>query len=226
MHGYSIPQIRRLVLEILDKHNVKAQRLLDIGGATGDFTRELGEIVGATHVYIIDIDKDALEKAKKRGFMVYRIDVSRESLPFQDSYFDLVTMIEVIEHLIDPDHCISEVRRVLRSKGFLMITTPNLAWWVNRLAILLGYQPYFSEPSTRINVGKAFRKTSPYQASGHIRLFTLRALIDYLKYYNFVIIDIRGSPGHHNSKLITFIDNIFSRRPSFSADIAILARKN
>jgi hypothetical protein len=41
------------------------------------------------------------------------------------------------------------VRRVLREGGYLLITTPNLASWVNRLVMLLGYQPYNCEVSRR-----------------------------------------------------------------------------
>jgi len=226
MHGYSISQIRRVVLKMLVEHNIKARKFLDIGGGTGEFTKEIVRIVEINEVHIVDIDKDALKEARRRGFIVHHVDVSKEQIPFPDNYFDLVTAIEVMEHLIDPDHCISEVRRVLKFKGFFLITTPNLAWWVNRLALLMGYQPYFSEPSTRINVGKAFRKVAPYQASGHMRLFTLKALVELLRYYGFEIIDVKGAPGNHSDKLITMLDTLLSRQPQLSADIAILVRKS
>jgi 2-polyprenyl-3-methyl-5-hydroxy-6-metoxy-1,4-benzoquinol methylase len=48
-------------------------------------------------------------------------------LPFGDEMFDLVTMLAVIEHVKDPQFVISEVARVLRPKGRLVLTTPKQA---------------------------------------------------------------------------------------------------
>ncbi len=48
-----------------------------------------------------------------------------ESLSFKDNLFDLVTCIEVLEHLYNPENFIREARRVLVNGGFLYITTPT-----------------------------------------------------------------------------------------------------
>jgi len=202
--GYSIPEVRQLVLRTVYKYNIRGERLLDVGGGTGELTIEIAKAVKAREVHIIDIEQQALAKAKEQEFHTYALDASRDYFPFPDDYFDIVTLIETIEHLQDPDHCLIEVKRVLKPGGIFIVTTPNLAWWVNRLALLFGYQPYFSEPSSRINVGKAFRKPSPYKPSGHVRLFTLKALKDLLEYYGFKILIIKGSPGHHHMKITTF----------------------
>jgi len=48
-----------------------------------------------------------------------------KSLPFKDNSFDMVTLIAVIEHLDHPEYIISEVHRVLKPGGSLILTTPT-----------------------------------------------------------------------------------------------------
>ncbi len=48
-----------------------------------------------------------------------------ESLPFNDCSFDAVTMLAVLEHIDKPRHIVSEVRRVLKSKGKFILTVPG-----------------------------------------------------------------------------------------------------
>ena len=46
-------------------------------------------------------------------------------LPFEDGYFDVVLLTDVIEHLKDPTACLREIRRVLNDRGRLILTTPK-----------------------------------------------------------------------------------------------------
>jgi 2-polyprenyl-3-methyl-5-hydroxy-6-metoxy-1,4-benzoquinol methylase len=58
------------------------------------------------------------------------------------------TLRDVIEHLLNPDLAICGVLRVLKRGGFLVLSAPNLAKWLNRLLLFLGLQPRYSEVST------------------------------------------------------------------------------
>jgi ubiquinone/menaquinone biosynthesis C-methylase UbiE len=199
----SARSLRSSILQVIRKYiapSIKDGKLLDVGGGTGEFTEKIASVLEVEEVVVVDINEDALKDVLSRGFKSYKVDVTREQLPFSDNYFDIVTMIDVIEHLYDPDYAISEVRRVLKPGGFAVISTPNLAWWVNRLVLLLGFQPYFSSPSTRFNVGKLFR--SPNERAGvpgHIRLYTLKAFKQFIKLHDFNILVVKGSPGDHRS---------------------------
>ncbi|MDT7889012.1 MAG: methyltransferase domain-containing protein [Desulfurococcales archaeon] len=204
----------------------KERKTSRCGRGTGDFTAEIVNILGVKEAVIVDINESALKQASSKGFKSYKVDVAREPLPFPNNYFDVVVMVEVVEHLYDPDYAISEVRRVLKPGGFIVISTPNLAWWVNRLVLLLGFQPYFSSPSTRFNVGKLLK--SPYErpgAPGHIRLFTFKAFKEFIELHGFRIITMKGSAGDHRSRYYTFIDSILSLIPSLAAEIIVIARK-
>lgn len=50
-------------------------------------------------------------------------------LPFKDNSFDIVTSVEVIEHVSKPNTMLKEIRRVLKPDGILHITTAN-RWWI------------------------------------------------------------------------------------------------
>ena len=56
----------------------------------------------------------------------------------------------MIEHLYNPDHMLEECRRVLKPGGLLIISTPNLQAWYNRILFLFGVQPIFYEVSHEI----------------------------------------------------------------------------
>jgi len=132
---------------------LKITRVLDLGVGDGSVVKQLVDALGLDCVvYGVDIDERALKQAKERGIIVSKVDLNKDKLPYQDNYFDLVLMEEVIEHLANPDNALEEVRRVLKPGGLFIITTPNLAWWVNRLVLLLGFQPYWTEVSTRQDI--------------------------------------------------------------------------
>jgi methionine biosynthesis protein MetW len=118
------------------------ERILDVGCGDGNFSVLLQEACKAKEVYGIDISDKGVESARKNGVNAFQLDIDEENFPFEDDYFDAIFAGEVIEHLFDTDHFLDEVHRVLKPEGTFVLTTPNLAWWVNRLALLLGYQPY------------------------------------------------------------------------------------
>jgi SAM-dependent methyltransferase len=74
------------------------------------------------------------------------IDTEAQALPYDDGTFDTVLLCEVIEHLIqDPVFQLSEIARVLRPGGRLVLTTPNVARRTNRIRLAQRegiYDPY------------------------------------------------------------------------------------
>ena len=71
-------------------------------------------------------------------------DAEKDPFPYSDGCFSTVLCCELIEHLFhDPMHMMSEVNRVLKPGGHLVLTTPNLASLRAVSAILQGYHPGF-----------------------------------------------------------------------------------
>jgi len=107
--------------EFLDKHFLKAKsRLLDVGAGTGvlvEAFRQRGIVAEG-----VEFSAEARQHCSQfRGFDLIE-DIN--SLP--ESAFDVVTMIEVIEHLSDPVGDLRSIIRRLRPGGVLFLTTPNL----------------------------------------------------------------------------------------------------
>jgi 2-polyprenyl-3-methyl-5-hydroxy-6-metoxy-1,4-benzoquinol methylase len=95
-------------------------KVLDVGCGSGFFMIMLGEIVTG-------LDKeDNVKVCKKRGVSsVFSVDIEKEPFPFNDESFDVVTFLEVLEHLKYPKQTLSEIFRVLKPKGVIILSTPN-----------------------------------------------------------------------------------------------------
>lgn len=212
--------------EVVSPLSGDVDKMIDLGCGDGNATSVIGEKVGAKEVFGVDIDEEAVESAKQRGIDARLSDLSRESLPFPDDHFDLVISIEVIEHIYDTDHFLSEVKRVLRPGGHFLLTTPNLGWWINRLALMVGYQPFFTNLSKTYDVGKLQRRPCETGCEGsHIRLFTSRALEEFLNIHGFKVQSIRGCSLDILPKWLGWIDRLISKVPSVSANLVLLCRK-
>jgi SAM-dependent methyltransferase len=71
-------------------------------------------------------------------------DAEKDPYPYADASFDTVLCCELIEHLFeDPMHMMSEINRILKPGGHLVLTTPNIGSLRSVSAILLGYHPAF-----------------------------------------------------------------------------------
>ena len=130
------------------------ERLLDIGCGVGNIALYLKEAVGAREVYGVEIAEKQVKAARQKGVEAFAVDVGVERLPFDDGFFDVIFCGEVIEHLIDTDHLLDEVYRTLSPKGLCVLTTPNLAAWYNRLTLLLGFQPFYTQVGFHHPVGR------------------------------------------------------------------------
>lgn len=204
----------------------KKDKILDAGCGGGIFGRLLKKELGA-YVFGVDITKEALEFAKKRGLRVKKGNLE-EKIPFTDEFFDLIVCRQVIEHLFDPDKALDEFHRVLKKKGFLFMTTPNLAAWFNRILLLLGIQPFFLETSTvdkTVGLGLTRGLTSHRQPLGHLRVYTLGALRDLLHLHGFRLEKFTSLAVPYFPWYISFVDRIFSLFPALGSDLLVLAQR-
>ncbi len=116
----------------------KANKILDVGCGDGLFLDHLAQALktkgkkNKTSLWGVDFSKYKLAKAKKSGHNVKECDLEK-GLPFEDNYFDVIYAAELIEHLYNPDFFLEECYRVLRPGGTVIISTPNLQAWYNRV---------------------------------------------------------------------------------------------
>ncbi|MBI2048135.1 MAG: class I SAM-dependent methyltransferase [Parcubacteria group bacterium] len=117
---------RRRILEDALKRHVASSHLeiLDVGCGPGGnilFLKKFGNVTG------IDSSKEALSFAATQGFLK-TVESGGEKLPFPDQSFDLVSILDVLEHMDSDEQALGEIFRVLKTEGLLLLTVPAYMW--------------------------------------------------------------------------------------------------
>ncbi|MEW2167225.1 methyltransferase domain-containing protein [Streptomyces sp. NPDC007084] len=197
-----------------------ARTVLDIGCGDGTAAQVAAPLLAGHRVIGVDWSQDALRRARTRLPYAVRGELADGGLPFASASADAVVFSEVVEHLVDPDSALDEIRRVLRPGGHLMLSTPNLAAWYNRALLLAGVQPVFSEVSLRAVHGRPGR-----EVVGHLRLYTARALREFVAASGFEVVRLAGAPFHGVPRPLRPLDRLACAAPSLSSILLLHARR-
>ena len=183
-------------------------------------------------IFGIDISRKALSIAKEKYSNIeFRNADAEVKLPFKSNFFDLIISGEHIEHTKDVDRYLEEISRVMNKNGTLILTTPNLGSWLNRILLIFGLQPFYLEPSLKKTLpiltylGKTFPEDLDSPPSGHLRLYTLNMLKKLLKFYGFTMLDVKGT-FILKGKILKQIDMFFSNIPPLSYGLVLKLKKN
>jgi glycosyltransferase involved in cell wall biosynthesis/SAM-dependent methyltransferase len=105
-----------------------------------------GEVRGCYYGKLGRSDHRTVTSAEGESFEceIDHFDAEKDVFPYPDAHFATVICGELIEHLFeDPMHLMSEVNRILKPGGHLVLTTPNIAALRGIAGILQGYHPGF-----------------------------------------------------------------------------------
>ncbi|GAA3070621.1 class I SAM-dependent methyltransferase [Streptomyces glomeratus] len=210
----------RMLAAALGPATAGAKTVLDIGCGDGTAAATAAPLLAGHRIVGVDWSQDALRRAHTRLPYTVRGELTDGGLPFRPQSADAVLFSEVLEHLVDPDSALDEIRRVLRPGGHLMLSTPNLAAWYNRALLLLGVQPVFSEVSLRAIHGRPGR-----EVVGHLRLATARALREFVTAAGFQVVALRGAPFHGVPRPLHPLDRLACAVPSAASILLLHARR-
>ncbi len=107
------------------KNLVKDKLVLDVASGEGYGSFLLAS--SAKSVIGVDIDNNSIEHAKgkyNKGNLSY-VQASALGLPFDDNHFDVIVSFETLEHLAQHQEMLAEFKRVLKTDGILIISTPD-----------------------------------------------------------------------------------------------------
>lgn len=153
-------------------------RLLDIGCGTGILAAQArGKF---QEVYGVDIAEAAIEIAREHDVLASVVNLNAESLPYENTFFDAITILSAFQCMYDLDMILRECFRVLKPCGELLISVPNMraVWRLFRLAVL-GYFPRTSLDAVGYD-------------GGALHYFCFRNLVELLERRGFETVDSYG----------------------------------
>lgn len=190
------------------KINNKPLKLLDIG--CGEFAPIYKYKKKDDSYHAVDYFKSI--KGKKDKY--FKIDLNSEPLnkKIKEKY-DVIFCGEVIEHLYSTDDLLDEIKKLMHEDSILILSTPNLAYYLNRILLLLGISPLFIENSSEQKLGRRFKKLGQGNLTeGHVKVFTYGALLDLFKIKKLRVEKIISLPvwGFFPDKIITKVSHSLS----------------
>jgi ubiquinone/menaquinone biosynthesis C-methylase UbiE len=141
---------RKTVISLLKKFlKTRSPKILDYGCGTGEnllALSKLGESFG------VDNSSDAIDFCKQKGIKNVTL-VKNDKLPYKNSQFNLVTMLDVLEH-IDEKGSLKEVKRVLSDDGLVLITVPAFMWLWSKWDEVLHHKRRYTTDSLKAVLNK------------------------------------------------------------------------
>lgn len=133
-YGSTNPLVRRMMdgfertLEELFT-TAQPQSLLDVGCGEGVLVHQWAQRLGQARVVGIDLEEPSIQAGwaeRQAPNLEYRV-MRAENLPFAENEFDVLAAIEVLEHVPDPEHTLSEMARC--GQGHLLVSVPREPLW-------------------------------------------------------------------------------------------------
>jgi 2-polyprenyl-3-methyl-5-hydroxy-6-metoxy-1,4-benzoquinol methylase len=113
-------------------------RVLDFGSGSGAIGSELTKL-GFKEIYSVEIDDLTRDHTKE---LYLRSEKTLEA--FQDTKFDIVLLLDVLEHLENPQEFLKDLTKFLNPNAILLISVPNITHWSIRISSLFGKFEYTS----------------------------------------------------------------------------------
>jgi 2-polyprenyl-3-methyl-5-hydroxy-6-metoxy-1,4-benzoquinol methylase len=157
--GLSVP-LRETLVDV-----VSGRRVLDYGGGDG---ARYGAVVRAhaARYAVADVSREVLARRAAQGDLAIEV----EHLGSYENAFEVLLVLEVLEHLLDPAGALLRAVRTLQPGGTALISVPNAFNWRNRLRMVAGRLP-------ASGVGPPGVRGRTYTAA-HIRFFDTESLLE------------------------------------------------
>ncbi|HLJ68959.1 MAG TPA: class I SAM-dependent methyltransferase [Chloroflexota bacterium] len=200
------------------------EHIADVGCYTG-LAAPYYQRAGVRAIDGYDISEPALAVAAERGLQTRVWNCDGDACPCESHTYDVVIAADIIEHLINTDRFLQELHRILRPGGHLILSTPNLASWRNRLRLLRGKVPA-SYPGASATVSHDF-----WVDRNHIRVNLYSEWKALLEHHGFCVERVVGSTymqiltGGPKTRLLKLLDRLALRIPTLATGLVIVASR-
>jgi len=176
-HIYRVNRFGKERINIMSSYVLKDEKIkyLDIGCSTG-FVVEEAQNRG-WDAYGIDLNPSAIEFGKKRGLTLNNISLKELN---QDDVFDVVSLFDVLEHVVNPKEILEQALMHLKEDGIIFIYVPN---YDSASRILMGKEAHFIWPTHHLTYFNPKTITFLLESLGmKIELLTTEGLdiVDYI----------------------------------------------
>lgn len=185
---------RKEIIRLFERGKLGVPKVCEIGPGTRPLILEYPGNAEYFGIEYPGLARETLNvfNSMNKNIKIRECDISTEKWPFEDNTFDVFVSNQVLEHIPNTDHFLEEFYRILKPGGYGIISTPNLSSLLNIIQLILTFQPIMCFASDRFyGIGNPLtshhyeRRDAPFH--GHLRVFSLRALIDLCKVYRFKV---------------------------------------
>jgi len=157
--------------------NRKHGKILDIAAGMGVVGKKIKDSYNA-EIICNDVCPTCLEVMNKNGLTTtsFDIDENEKNFPYPDKHFNAIIALATIEHLINTDHFVTEINRMLTDDGYLYLSAPNYTGLMYLLPFLISGKTFHNP----------LKEDSKYEFYAHIRYFTFNTLIEYISSFGFI----------------------------------------
>jgi len=123
--------------QLTRKLHPQAKAILDVACGAGFFPEKLKQVFPTgTKICGTDLSDVALKLARERCPDLEFFHAPSEALPFKNETFDVLTCLGSLEHFLDIPAALTEMKRVMRPNGLMVVMVPNIMWYKDVLAVL------------------------------------------------------------------------------------------
>lgn len=144
-HEKYFTEVRKELLELIPFKN-RSGKLLEVGAAGGDtlvFAKKHGY---AQEVYGVELFE--LDNTNQKNDAIERLiigNIEEIELPFEENFFDVILLPDVLEHLIDPYRVLALLKKFLKDDGVVIASIPNIRYYEVLKQIVIGGSFAYSE---------------------------------------------------------------------------------
>jgi len=197
----------------------KGEAFLDIGCGYGGVSYEL--IKKGFDVTGIEINDDAIKSLKQKGFEVYKKDITKPLSIYKK--FDIVMLLDVLEHVFDPSFLLNEAKKVIKEKGYIIVTVPLYFDIVDRIKIL--FTGSVISVDNLCYGEENYKKFRSYNYD-HIRFFRPKEILEMGERIGLKVDKIEYAPtGYSGNKFLRLFTRLIANKYTVNLNPNLLAHR-